>query len=139
MRDICEPREKRAIFLRTLRRYDVFFGLPNAGQVVCRRRGEGWEVPRGNDQVNSEIGSSTYMKATENIIKALDISIAVLFVVFLATSHFDVPPASFFIGQYCKLFDTNKYSPMLIGALMTLAVALPIYGLKLYLKRKPNG
>ncbi len=60
-------------------------------------------------------------------IKALDVLTVVACIVFLTTSIFNVPPASYVINWYCALFDTNEYHPVLIGMLMTLVVVIPVF------------
>jgi hypothetical protein len=63
-------------------------------------------------------------------VKALEYSVAVVFIILLATSYFDLPPSSYLISIYCNAFDTDKYSPMLITAIASLIYALPIYFIK---------
>ena len=63
-------------------------------------------------------------------IKALEYSIAAVFIILLATSHFDLPPSSYLISIYCNFFDTDKYSPMLIAVIPSLIYALPVYIIK---------
>ena len=63
-------------------------------------------------------------------IKCLEYSVAVVFVLLLIASYLQLPPCSYFISLYCKVFNTTKYSPMLITALLTLTYALPIYVIK---------
>jgi hypothetical protein len=60
-------------------------------------------------------------------IKVLDVLTVIVCLGFLATSILDLPPASYVIRLYCHVFDTNQYSPMLIGMLMTLVVVLPVF------------
>ena len=68
-------------------------------------------------------------------IKILEYSVALVFILLLATSHFNLPPSSYFIKLYCKLFNTQKYSPLLITALLSMAYA-PIYVIKKSIKPK---
>lgn len=63
-------------------------------------------------------------------IKCLEYSVAVVFVLLLIASYLQLPPSSYFISMYCKVFNTNKYSPMLITALLSLAYSVPIYVIK---------
>jgi hypothetical protein len=71
-------------------------------------------------------------------IKILEYSVAVVFITLLATSYFNLPPSSYFITFYCKLFNTQKYSPLLITSLLSLAYALLIYFIKKSIKPKDD-
>jgi hypothetical protein len=62
--------------------------------------------------------------------KAYQVAIVLMAVVFLLTSFLNIPPASYVIRYYCQLFDTDEYSPILIGCLMILAALLPILLIK---------
>lgn len=71
-------------------------------------------------------------------IKALEYSVAVVFLILLVTSQFDLFPSSYFISIYCKAFNTDKYSPLLVTALASLIYALPVYFLKKKLQKRNN-
>lgn len=68
-------------------------------------------------------------------IKVLEYSIAVVFILLLLTSLFNLPPSKYFISIYCKLFNTDRYSPMLITMLLSSVYAIPIY----FIKKKLNS
>lgn len=78
------------------------------------------------------------MKNRQTLIKILDISLAVVFFVSLALSHFELPPASYLISLYCRLLDTSSYPVVFIAAMMTLMVSLPVYLLKIRLQNQQN-
>jgi hypothetical protein len=71
-------------------------------------------------------------------IKTLEYSVAVVFIILLATSYFNLPPSSYLISIYCNTFDTDKYSPMLITALACLIYAIPIYFIKKRIAQKKD-
>lgn len=72
-------------------------------------------------------------------IKFLEYSIAAVFIILLATSYFDLPPSSYFISIYCNVFETEKYSPMLITALVTLLYATPVHFIKKRFQKRKNN
>ena len=63
-------------------------------------------------------------------VKMLEYSILLVFISLLLTSHFDLPPSSYFVSIYCNVFNTNEYPPMLIAGILTLIYAIPIYFIK---------
>jgi uncharacterized protein with PQ loop repeat len=69
-------------------------------------------------------------------IKALEYSVAAVFVILLATSYFDLPPSSYLISIYCNAFETDNYSPMLITAIASFLYSFPIYFVKKRISQK---
>lgn len=70
------------------------------------------------------------------IIKTLEYSIAAIFIMLIFTSYCNLPPSSYLIAIYCKTFNTDRYSPMLITSLLSLAYAVPVYFIKKKLSKK---
>ncbi len=62
--------------------------------------------------------------------KAFQVVIVVITILFLLTSFLNIPPASYVIKYYCELFNTDEYSPVLIGCVMIFVVLLPILLIK---------
>jgi hypothetical protein len=54
---------------------------------------------------------------------------AIIIFSFLA-SLLEIPPATYLIQYYCKIFDTQEYSPVLIGAILTFVGLFPVLGIK---------
>ncbi len=65
-----------------------------------------------------------------NKVKMLEYSILVVFIALLLTSHFDLPPSSYFISIYCSVFNTSEYPPMLITSILSLIYVIPVYFIK---------
>jgi hypothetical protein len=74
--------------------------------------------------------NKTHKMTNASKIKILEYSVAVVFLILLVTSQFDLPPSSYFVSIYCNAFNTDKYSPLLITALASLIYALPVYFIK---------
>ncbi|MBS1512884.1 MAG: hypothetical protein JST86_18725 [Bacteroidetes bacterium] len=58
------------------------------------------------------------------------LTVVIIISVFL-TVFFEQPPATYVIQYYCKLFDTQEYSPILIGGIMVLVILLPLLLIKI--------
>ena len=68
--------------------------------------------------------------------KFFEITLAVLVVLCFVTSFLELPPANLIIKYYCIFFDTNSYSPILIGSILTLIVLFPILLIKKVIENK---
>lgn len=63
-------------------------------------------------------------------IKILEYSVAIVFFIVLVTVLADIPPGSFFISIYCKVFQTDKYFPIMLSLFVTLIYAIPVFYIK---------
>jgi|SRR3954462_143521 hypothetical protein len=81
---------------------------------------------------NKDVQKKVLQVETSTTIKILEYSVLVVFLYLLLASHFDLPPSHYFIMLYCKIFNTNEYSPMLITMLLTLVYCMPV----LFIKKK---
>lgn len=79
------------------------------------------------------------IEQSTGFVKFIEILMAVIFIGMLATSHFNIPPASYIIELYCKIFDTNEYHPMLIGSLTSFIFIFPLILIKKVIQKKQNG
>lgn len=70
------------------------------------------------------------------LVKYIEFLIVAIYLGMLAISHFNIPPASYLIDFYCNIFNTNKYSPMLIGSLASLIFILPLSIIKKSIQKK---
>lgn len=66
--------------------------------------------------------------------KVFEVVMSLLVVICFITNFLNLPPASFAIKYYCNFFDTDKYSPMLIGGILTLILLLPVLLIKKIIK-----
>lgn len=46
------------------------------------------------------------------------------------TTFFELPPATFLIELYCRIFDTDSYPVTLIGLILILIILIPLALLK---------
>lgn len=67
---------------------------------------------------------------SKGLVRLIEISIGVIFIGMLISSNLNLPPSNYFIELYCKIFNTNQYSPMLIGTLASLIFILPLILIK---------
>lgn len=78
-------------------------------------------------QKNNFLNANTTLKVIQYLIWTL---VGVFFI----TSYLQVPPAIYIINLYCTILDTNEYSPMFIGSILTLLLT-PIH---LYIQKRIN-
>jgi hypothetical protein len=63
--------------------------------------------------------------------------IAVLVVIYsFVASFFELPPATIFIKYYCTVFDTDRYSPILIGGILVILGLTPLIVIKQLMNAK---
>jgi hypothetical protein len=63
----------------------------------------------------------------DKILQAVAVTIVVAS---FLTSLLELPPATFLIKYYCSIFDTDRYSPIVIGGIMVIVGLLPILLIK---------